>query len=289
MKDILITGCSAGFGLDAAQHLAKKGHRVHASMRGVDGKNRAAADALRAFAKSESVALDVLEMDVTSDQSVRDAVAKLPKVDVVINNAGVGYVGPVESFSSAQILAQLDVNIVGTTRVASAVLPGMRERKSGLIIQISSIAGLLAFPSFGVYHASKWGLEGISEAMRYELGPLGVDVVMVEPGPFSTGFFGNIIPGENEKAAAAYGHVVEFGQTFEKLVGEVFEDPAAPTDPQIVIELFETLINTPAGKRPFRNVAGLDFGARDVIAATLATRKQALVTMEVAHWDGPQG
>ena len=200
------------------KYLAEKGHHVYATMRNVNGKNSNAAAELKDFAITNNIKLDVLEMDVTSDESVNTAVDQIPVVDVLINNAGLGFGGAIEAFSSTQCLAQLDLNIVGTLRTAKAVLPGMRSRKSGLIIQVSSIAGRGAFPGFGVYHASKWGLEGLSEAMRYELAPLGIDVVIVEPGPFSTNFFGNIIPATNDDIAAAYNHVGEFFDGFGKQV-----------------------------------------------------------------------
>ena len=286
-RDILITGCSTGFGFDAARHFAKKGQRVYATMRNIHGKNQATAEALTAFAKTEGLNVTVLEMDVTSDDSVNAAVARIPNVDVLINNAGVGFGGPVESFTSDQILGQLDVNIVGTIRVARAVLPGMRARKSGLIIQVSSTAGRAAFPGFGVYHASKWGLEGISEAMRYELGPLGVDVVVVEPGPFSTSFFENLVGGLDDDRAAAYGHVAGFGEGFREMVMSAFEDGAAPTDPMIVVEAFERLIETPSGERPFRTIAGMDFGLQAVNDAVDPIRRQALKMMGITDWDGP--
>jgi NAD(P)-dependent dehydrogenase (short-subunit alcohol dehydrogenase family) len=287
-KDVLITGCSTGFGFDAAKHLAGKGHRVYATMRGVTGRNQAAAEALTAFAESEGVHITVLEMDVTSDASVDAAVSGIENVDVLINNAGVGFGGPVESFTSEQILGQLDVNIVGTIRVARAVLPGMRARKSGLIIQVSSTAGRAAFPGFGVYHASKWGLEGISEALRYELGPLGVDVVIVEPGPFSTNFFANLVGGADEALAAAYEHVAAFGEGFKNMVMSAFEDGDAPTDPMIVVETFERLIDTPVGHRPFRTIAGMDFGLQAVNDAVDPIRQETLAMMEITDWDGAQ-
>ena len=286
-RDILITGCSSGFGFDAAKYFAKKGQRVYATMRDAGGRNQPAADTLAAFAESESVNLTVLEMDVTSDESVDAAVSGISNVDVLINNAGVGFGGPVESFTSEQILRQLDVNIVGTIRVARAVLPAMRARKSGLIIQVSSTAGRAAFPGFGVYHASKWGLEGISEAMRYELGPLGVDVVIVEPGPFSTSFFENLIGGLDDDRAAAYGHVAGFGEGFRTMVMKAFEDGDAPTDPMIVVETFDRLIEAPDGARPFRTIAGMDFGLQAVNDAVDPIRKQALEMLQIADWDGP--
>lgn len=286
-QHILITGCSSGFGLDAAKYLARQGHHVHATMRNVNGKNQSVANDLRAFADIEDVSLTVHDLDVTSDASVKAAVAEISVVDVLINNAGLGYGGPVESFTSEQVLQQLDLNIVGTFRVAKAVLPGMRERKRGLIIQVSSTAGRAAFPGFGVYHASKWGLEGISEAMRYELAPLGIDVVIVEPGPFSTNFLGNLIPGADTERAAAYGHVADFGEGFTQMVTEAFQNEDAPTDPMVVVETFERLIEMAPGERPLRTIAGLDFGLQAVNDAVEPIRKQTLESMQISDWDGP--
>ncbi len=288
-QHILITGCSSGFGLDAAKHLSRQGHHVYATMRNVNAKNQQVAADLRAFADAEGVSITVHEMDVTSDESVAAAVAEMPVVDVLINNAGLGYGGPVESFTSSQVLQQLDLNIVGAFRVAKAVLPGMRERKSGLIIQVSSTAGRAAFPGFGVYHASKWGLEGISEAMRYELAPLGIDVVIVEPGPFATNFFGNMVEGADKERAAPYGHVAAFGEGFTQMVTEAFENEDAPTDPMVVVETFERLIEMAPGERPLRTIAGLDFGLQAVNDAVEPIRKQSLEAMQIADWDGPGG
>ena len=287
MKKILITGCSSGFGYDAAKYLAEKGHYVYASMRSTDGKNAKAAVELKEFANTHGYKLDVVDMDVTSDDSVNTAVAQIPEVDVLINNAGSGYGGAVEAFSSQQCLDQLDLNIVGPLRVSKAVLPGMRAQKSGLIIMVSSIAGRFAFPGFGVYHASKWGLEGMSESMRYELSPHGVDVVLVEPGPFSTNFFGNMVPATSDEVTEAYSHVTEFNEGFGNNVMALFDDPEAPTDPMVVVKTFEALINLPPGQRPLRTIAGLDFGAQAINDAVEPLRIGALESMEVAHLDGP--
>jgi NAD(P)-dependent dehydrogenase (short-subunit alcohol dehydrogenase family) len=288
-KQILITGCSSGFGFDAAKHLASKGHQVHATMRDTATRNQAKAQALRDFAKENGLKIGVHEMDVTSDASVQAAVSDMPVLDVVINNAGLGYGGPVETFTSEQVLAQLDLNIVGTVRVARAVLPAMRNQGSGLIIQVTSTAGRGAFPGFGVYHASKWGLEGLSEAMRYELAPLGIDVVIVEPGPFSTSFFDNMVAGKEPDRAADYSHIAAFGEGFTRMVLEAFENDEAPTDPMIVVETFEKLIDTPAGQRPLRTIAGMDFGLQAINDATEGIRKELLKGMQIADWDGPRG
>ena len=287
MKKILITGCSSGFGYSSAKYLAEKGHHVYATMRNIAGKNANPASELKEFATSNGLKMDVLEMDVTSDESVNSAIAQIPEVDVLINNAGLGFGGAIEAFSSDQCLAQLDLNIVGTLRTAKAVLPGMRSRNSGLIIQVSSVAGRGAFPGFGVYHASKWGLEGLSEAMRYELAPLGIDVVIVEPGPFSTNFFGNIVPATSEDIASAYQHVGESFEGFGKQVEGMFEDANAPTDPMIVVKIFENLINTPNGSRPLRTIAGLDFGFQALNDAVEPIRKASLESMGLEGCDGP--
>ena len=288
MKKILITGCSTGFGFDSAKYFAEKGHHVYATMRNINSKNTKPASELKDFAKDKNLRLEVLEMDVTSDKSVNAAVAQISEVDVLINNAGLGYGGPIESFTSDEVLNQLDVNIVGTIRTAKAVLPMMRTQKSGLIIQVSSGAGRASFPGFGVYHASKWGLEGISESMRYELAPLGIDVVLVEPGPFSTSFFGNIVTAQDNGFANDYKHVDAFFEGFQNQVKGAFEDSNAPTDPMLVVYAFEKLIDLSAGSRPLRTMVGLDFGIQALNDAVEPFRKGILDSMGLADMDGPQ-
>ncbi len=288
MKKILITGTSSGFGFDASKYLAETGHHIYATMRNVEGKNAEAATALRTFAEENNVAIEVLELDVLSDESIKAALAQTDGIDVLINNAGSGFGGPIEAFSGDDVLTQLDINIVGTVRTANAVLPGMRAQGSGLIIQVSSTAGRAAFPGFGVYNASKWGLEGLSEAMRYELAPLGIDVVLVEPGPFKTSFFGNMTAPSNPEAAAAYQHVQEFGEGFTSQVLDLFENTPEATDPMIVVKDFEKLINMEPGTRPLRTISGLDFGFQAVNDAVEPIRLAALEGWGISDWDGPK-
>ena len=272
-RTIVVTGCSSGFGRQVSEQLARAGDRVYATMRGVDGKNSEIAGTLRELAASEKMDLRVLELDVTSQESVDAAAAKILKEsgapDVVINNAGQMFVGFTEAFTAEELTHQLDVNVVGIHRMNRAFLPAMRKRGDGLIVNLSSVAGRLAAPFFGVYNASKWAVEGYSLALRGELGSSGVDVVVVEPGPFATELFPS-----SPQAADVEGRVDTYPavarETFEGMNGAfdaMFEDPETPTDPQAVVDCIVELTNMKPGTRPFRSVVGVDFGVEDRNAA----------------------
>ena len=289
MANILITGCSSGFGHDAARKLAERGHTVYATMRGVDGKNADVADELRSWAEENDAALRVVELDVTSDDSVRAAVDRMldevGHVDVVVNNAGQMFVGITEAFTPAELARQLDINVVGPHRVARAALPSMRERGEGLLVNVSSIAGRIAIPFFGVYHASKWGLEGWSEALRYELAPFGVDVVVVQPGPFGTNLFPRSPRPGDEEREASYGRMNEVLEELSGTFEEIFEDEEA-TDPVRVVDVIVGLIESPPEDRPFRTQVGIDFGAQPINERSEEVRKQILAEMEMGHLEG---
>jgi NAD(P)-dependent dehydrogenase (short-subunit alcohol dehydrogenase family) len=183
---VLITGASSGIGRATAVHFARKGWRVFASMR----RPERGAD-LRQQAAAAGWPLTTPALDVTSDDSVAHAVAQAlgdtsGRLDVLVNNAGYYSVGPLEETSPDELRAQLETNVVGVHRVTRAVLPAMRARRAGAVITIGSISGLVALPIVAAYHASKWALEGMIEALRYELIPFGIRVVLVEPGPYRT-------------------------------------------------------------------------------------------------------
>lgn len=266
MSVVLITGCSSGFGFQAAKKLAARGDSVFATMRGADGTNSAHAEELGSFAASTGAQLEVLDLDVTSDESVAVAsatvLARGQAPDVIINNAGQMFVGLSEAFTSAEMSRQLDVNIVGIHRVSRAFLPPMRTRGSGLIINISSVAGRVAMPFFAVYHASKWAVEGYSLGARRELACTGVDVVVVEPGPFTTELFPQSTqPLDEDNRAQGYPQAAN--ETFENMGAgfeAMFEDPDVPTDPGDVVDRFIELIDMAPGTRPFRSVVGVDLG-----------------------------
>jgi NAD(P)-dependent dehydrogenase (short-subunit alcohol dehydrogenase family) len=265
-RTVVVTGCSSGFGRDVSVRLAQGGDRVYATMRGTAGRNAAAAGSLRALAAAEGIDLRVLELDVASTESVDSAaavvLAESGAPDVVINNAGQMFMGFTEAFSPDELARQLDVNVVGVHRVNRAFLPAMRARRQGLIINLSSVAGRLSAPFFGVYHASKWGLEGYSMALRGELACSGVDVVVVEPGPFTTNLFpASPRPEDAEGRAGSYPAVAH--EAFANLEGAfdgMFGDPETPTDPALVVDRMIALADMPAGTRPFRSVVGVDVG-----------------------------
>jgi NAD(P)-dependent dehydrogenase (short-subunit alcohol dehydrogenase family) len=267
-QTIVITGCSSGFGYDLALKLARGGDRVYATMRAPKSKNAEAARSLRDLAGAESLDLRILDLDVTSDASVEAAAATVHDesgaADVVVNNAGQMFGGFTEAFTADELAHQLDVNVVGVHRVHRAFLPAMRKAGSGLVINLSSTAGRAAIPFFGIYHASKWGLEGYTQALRGELASSGVDVAIVEPGPFETELFPNLVtPEDADDRTATYPAVVH--ETFEGM-GAAFQgffiDPDVPTDPAIVVDAIADLIAMEPGTRPFRTCLGMDLGVR---------------------------
>jgi NAD(P)-dependent dehydrogenase (short-subunit alcohol dehydrogenase family) len=191
-KVVLITGCSSGIGREAARRFATAGFRVHASMR----RPQEDGAALRAEAASRGWSLATPALDVTSDDSVALAVSALlaeteGRIDVLVNNAGFYLLGTVEETTPDELRAQLETNVIGVLRVTRAVLPAMRARGEGAIVNISSVAGRVALPVAAPYHCSKWALEALTEGLRYEVHPFGIRVTAIEPGPFKTALHAN--------------------------------------------------------------------------------------------------
>src|SRR5207245_2008155 len=183
-QTILVTGSTSGFGRLTVETLARQGYRVFAGMRAAAGKNAPAAEALRALAQREALALQIVEIDVTDDASGERAIAEIiettSRLDVVVNNAGVSYSGPLEAFTLEQVRQQFETNVFSVLQVNRAALPQMREQGSGLLLQIGSIAGRLALPFLGLYGATKLALEGLTESYRYGLAPFGLDTAVLE-------------------------------------------------------------------------------------------------------------
>jgi NAD(P)-dependent dehydrogenase (short-subunit alcohol dehydrogenase family) len=189
-KVALVTGTSTGIGLATSVHLARNGYQVFAGMR--DARK---ADALRAA--STGLAIEVVEMDVTSDDSVAAAFAQARSagpIEVLVNNAGIGGASPLELTPLDEHQAMFDTNYFGAIRCIHQVVPQMRERSSGCIVNVTSMEGLIAMPNQVAYSASKWALECAGEALAHELASFGVRVVNVEPGVVMTNIFENAAP-----------------------------------------------------------------------------------------------
>ncbi|OVE75696.1 hypothetical protein BVX97_03800 [bacterium E08(2017)] len=257
INNVLITGASSGFGKLIAVKLLEQGTTVIATMRDAAGRNAGAAEELKAAAEGAPGALHVLEMDVSDvgsvDSAVKQATETAGPIDVVINNAGIGCGGQAEAFTAEEFSQILDVNVLGVHRVNRAVLQGMRERGEGLIINVSSILGRVAMPFAAPYNSSKWALEGLIETLRIELTGTGVDVAIVEPGGFMTGFMGNMFePGDKDRVAS-YGEAADAPEKMWSGFVEAMTAEGAP-DPQDVADAIANLIDKPAGERPFRTI-----------------------------------
>ena len=186
-KTALITGGTDGLGKAAAVLLAQHGYRVFAAGRSAEKRAK-----LDEFARENKLPLESVELDVCDDGSVQRVVssvlAKTGAIDALVNNAGIGYMAVVEELRIADLRQQFETNLFGVLRVTQAVLPGMRERRSGRILMMSSVAGFVTPPTYGAYSSSKHALEGLTNALRLEAYPFGIEVILIEPGYIVTNF-----------------------------------------------------------------------------------------------------
>ena len=187
----VVTGSSTGIGFETSLLLARNGFYTYATMR-----DRLKADKIEKIANKENLPLEVLSMDVDNDDSVRNAIHKIidekKKIDILVNNAGYGLFGALEDISIEEIKKQFDTNLFGAIRTIKEVLPTMRKQKNGIIINVSSIAGVVGIPAECIYVSTKFALEGLTESISYELQPYGIKVVLIEPGVINTNFVPNI-------------------------------------------------------------------------------------------------
>ena len=258
-KTILITGASSGFGRLTAEKLANSGHRVFAGFRSTDGAKKPVADELR------GKNIEILRLDVTDQASIDSAVKQLLKttnnqLDVVVNNAGMASAGISESFTAEQVREMFDVNVFGVQRVIRATLPALRAKRSGLIINIGSILGRVTIPFFGLYGASKYAVEAMTDSYRYELSQLGIDVVLVQPSAYPTNMYAAAQQPADGEIAKTYGAVAEVPGKILKTFVTLFQGENAP-NPRNVAEAIDKIVSTPVGKRPDRVVVGLPFGS----------------------------
>jgi NAD(P)-dependent dehydrogenase (short-subunit alcohol dehydrogenase family) len=217
---VLVTGASSGIGAACAELLAQRGFVVYGASRN---------------AEFQPKAFRGIQMDVCDDQSVERAVSQVIKeagsIDALVNNAGSGLAGAVEDTQTAEAIRQMDVNFMGAFRVARAVLPGMRQRRSGVIVNVSSLGGLFGLPFQSFYSASKFALEGFTESLRHEVGKLGIRVVLVEPGDVKTGFTGSRVRAAAANSSSAY------DAAFSKCMKAVESEEKNGVPPEVIAKL----------------------------------------------------
>ena len=251
-KSILITGASSGFGRLGAEYYARQGAKVFATMRNLP---RPEGDELLDLAASDGLDISVIGIDVTSDAETEAGVAEAlaanqGKLDVLINNAGLSVGGPIEVQDMAATELIFDTNVYGCHRMARAALPSMRAHGAGQIFNVSSQLGRLIIPGFGMYSATKFALEAMSEQMAYELVPHGVDVTIIQPGGYPTNIWSN----NNKYSAPLKDRTAEdllaAYPAFTAGMGE--RTGGGSTDPMDVPHAIAEIIAMPKGKRPLR-------------------------------------
>ncbi|SDS97044.1 SDR family NAD(P)-dependent oxidoreductase [Actinoplanes derwentensis] len=267
MSVVLVTGASTGFGRSTVESLAERGHQVFAGFRDVQGRNEKAAQELTA-AGVRVVELDVTDQD-SADRAIAEVLTRAGRLDVIVNNAGRIFVGPVEAFTAEQVQDQFNVNALGAVRVNRAALPHLRAQGSGALIQIGSIAGRVTVPFSGLYAASKAALAALTEAWHDELAPFGVESVILDAASYPTNIGANATFGQSDPYAASFG----------AYVAAISTQPVG--DPREVVDAVVTLVETPNGERPRRTVVApvVQF---DAVTALNQVAEQTAVTVATA-------
>lgn len=257
-----ITGTSSGFGRALAEEVLAKGDKVAATAR----KPEVLADLVEKYPS----AARAVKLDVTNTEDAKRAIAETIKefgrIDVLVNNAGYALVGAIEESSDEQIRQQFETNLFGVLNVVRAALPVLREQRSGQIVNIGSVVGISATPSMGIYSATKFALEGLSEALAGEVTPHGIKTMIVEPGPFSTNGFENAAFAENSMPQV-YPSIARLTETFQEFKN-IAGDPVKAV--RVIIEAVE------AENPPFRLPLGLT--AFETIEAKLEQVKEEIST-----------
>jgi NAD(P)-dependent dehydrogenase (short-subunit alcohol dehydrogenase family) len=192
-KVAIVTGSSSGMGFETSLILARNGFYTFATTRKLDGEG---SNQLTDITKNEKLPLQVIRLDVNDDKSVKDAIDAIVKekdrIDVVVNNAGYDLMGALEETSLDELKGQFETNLFGAVRLMQAVIPIMRKQGGGIIVNITSLGGRIAFPLNSAYHATKFALEGLSESIQYELEPFGIKIIVIEPGGVGSNFLKNL-------------------------------------------------------------------------------------------------
>jgi NAD(P)-dependent dehydrogenase (short-subunit alcohol dehydrogenase family) len=273
-KTILVTGASSGFGRLTAEMLSKSGHKVFAGFRSAEGARKQIADELKA--KN----IEILKVDVTDQASVDKAIVQLleksgNKLDVVVNNAGMASAGLSEAFTAEQVRDLFEVNVFGVQRVLRATLPVLRAKRAGLVINVGSILGRVTLPFFGLYGASKYAIEAMTDSYRYELSQLGVDVVLVQPSAYPTNMYAAAQKPANGGLVKSYGATGEVPGKILRTFMTLFQGENAP-NPQDVATAIDKIVAMPAGSRPDRVIVGLPFGS-DAVNTAVAPIQRGVI------------
>ena len=222
-KVALVTGSSSGIGFETALALARENYFTYASMR-----NTSKAGKIQEIAKKENLNLKVIELDVDKEDSIKSAVKKIQeqkgRIDVLVNNAGYGLFGCIEDITMDELKAQFQTNFFGVVSLIQEIAPIMRKQGSGIIVNISSVAGRIGFPGTPAYISSKFALEGLSECMRYELSPFGIKTIIIEPGVIQTNFFSSMKVADG-KPGSPYKEITEKVMNGVKMMAEMGTPP----------------------------------------------------------------
>lgn len=220
----LVTGCSSGIGLETAVALAREGHFTFATMR-----NLKKAETLEKIVKDENLPISILELDVDNKESMDNAIEKIMeqkgRIDTLVNNAGWGMWGTVEDVSIDEFKEQFETNFFSIVRMIQKIAPIMRKQKSGSIVNVSSVAGRIGFPVSPAYISSKFALEGLSECLRFELSPFGINVITIEPGVIKTNFFDSMKMAKRSDSNSVYNDITSKVISGVKMMAEMGTDP----------------------------------------------------------------
>ena len=248
-KVAIVTGSSSGIGFETSLALAREGYFTYATMRDTTKSNK-----IKEIAQKENLKINVLELDVDDEKSVKSAIAQIldqkQRIDVLVNNAGWGLWGCVEDVSVDEFKEQFETNFFSIIRLIQEVAPAMRKQGSGTIVNVSSVVGRIGFPASPAYISSKFALEGLSESLRFEFAPFGVDVIIIEPGVIKTNFMKNMKMAKKSELDTVYKDITTKVVSGVKMMVEMGTPPK---------EVANTIVKAIKDKKPLpRYVVGND-------------------------------
>jgi len=248
-KVAIVTGSSSGIGFETSLALAREGYFTYATMRDATKSNK-----IKEIAQKENLKINVLELDVDDEKSVKSAIAQIldqkQRIDVLVNNAGWGLWGCVEDVSVDEFKEQFETNFFSIIRLIQEVAPAMRKQGSGTIVNVSSVVGRIGFPASPAYISSKFALEGLSESLRFEFAPFGVDVIIIEPGVIKTDFMKNMKMAKKSELDTVYKDITTKVVSGVKMMVEMGTPPK---------EVANTIVKAIKDKKPLpRYIVGND-------------------------------